>query len=207
MTIQPSHARRRRMPLTALLASLAVAAALVGNFGRVSAQDEMTSHPAHIHEGTCDNLNPKPLFPLTNVSEMGMMGGTPEAESSPMAMGDMMGVASAVMVETSVTTVDVSLEDLLGMADHAINIHESKENIENYIACGDVGGKVMTGPGMDQGGTLLVGLRELNGSGYAGIAQLEGKGDQTEVTIYLAEDLTGGSTADGADQEYATPTS
>jgi hypothetical protein len=36
-------------------------------------------------------------------------------------------------VATSLTVVDASLEDILG-AEHAINFHESEENIENYIA-------------------------------------------------------------------------
>ena len=44
---------------------------------------------------------------------------------------------------------------------------------------------------MDEGGTLVVGLGQLNDSGYSGIAVLEGKGDQTEVVIYLAEGPTG----------------
>ncbi len=46
---------------------------------------------------------------------------------------------------------------------------------------------------MDEGGTLVIGLGELNDSDYSGIAVLEGRGDQTEVVIYLAEGLTGGT--------------
>ena len=57
---------------------------------------------------------------------------------------------------------------------------------------------------MQDGGTLVVGLGELNGSGYTGIAVLEGKGDQTEVVFYLAEGLSGG-TGMASDEEAATP--
>ncbi len=199
------HTRRRWTPAASLLAAVAAGTLLVGGFAPTSAQDEMASHPAHIHEGTCDDLNPKPAFPLTNVSEMGMiegmMGGTPEADDAAMEMSEPMGAETAFGVETSYTVVDVALEEIVE-GGHAINLHESKENIEEYIACGDIGGRIATGPGMDGGGTLVVGLGELNDSGYAGIAVLEGRGDQTEVVIYLAEGLSGGT---GAAEEEATP--
>lgn len=199
-----SQTRRRWTPAASLLVVAAAGAMLVGSFAPTSAQNEMASHPAHIHEGTCDDLNPKPLFPLTNVSEMGMMegmmGGTPEADDAAMEMSEPMGAETAFGVETSYTLVEASLEDIVA-GGHAINIHESTENVENYITCGDIGGRIATGPGMDEGGTLIVGLGELNDSGYSGIAVLEGKDDQTEVVIYLAEGLTGGT---GAADE-ATP--
>ncbi len=198
-----SHTGRRWTPAASLVAAAAAGAMLLSGLAPASAQDEMASHPAHIHEGTCDDLNPKPAFPLTNVSEMGMMegmmGGTPEADDAAMEMSEPMGAETAFGVETSFTMVDVSLEEIVE-GGHAINLHESKENIENYIACGDIGGRIETGPGMEEGGTLVVGLGELNDSGYAGIAVLEGKGDQTEVVIYLAEGLTGrtGATQDAS---------
>ena len=204
MTAHLSHTRRRWTPAASLVAAAAAGAMLLSGLAPASAQDEMASHPAHIHEGTCDDLNPKPAFPLTNVSEMGMMegmmGGTPEADDAAMEMSEPMGAETAFGVETSYTLVEASLEDIVA-GGHAINIHESTENVENYITCGDIGGRIATGPGMDEGGTLIVGLGELNDSGYSGIAVLEGKDDQTEVVIYLAEGLTGGT---GAADE-ATP--
>jgi hypothetical protein len=190
-----SHTRRRWTPAASLLAAVAAGTLLVGGFAPVSAQDE-EGHPAHIHEGTCDDLNPKPAFPLTNVSEMGMMEGMKEGASedddAAMEMSEPMGAETAFGVETSYTMVDAALEEIVE-GGHAINLHESKENVEEYIACGDIGGRIETGPGMDEGGTLVVGLGELNDSGYTGIAVLEGKGDQTEVIIYLAEGLSGGA--------------
>ena len=201
-----TNTRRRLMPAS-LLGTAAVAALLVGG-APATAQDEMTSHPAHIHAGTCDELG-EVVFPLTDVSETGMMegmmSGTPEADDAAMEMSEPTGAETAFGIETSYTLVDASLEEIVE-GGHAINLHESKENIENYIACGDIGGRIETGPGMDEGGTLVVGLGELNDSGYAGIAVLEGKGDQTEVVIYLAEGLTGGTGA-ADDEGYATPTS
>jgi hypothetical protein len=209
MTVQPSRARRHWMPVATLLASLAVAAALVGNFGWASAQDEIASHPAHIHTGTCDELGDV-VFPLTNVSMIGMMEGmmegTPEADDAAMEMGETMGAETAVMVETSATMVDAALEEIVE-GGHAINIHESEDNVEEYIACGDIGGMLMSPMEMGDrtmGEMLVVGLRELNGSGYAGVATLEDMDEETLVTVYLAQDLMAGT--DG-DEEEATPNS
>jgi hypothetical protein len=107
-----------------------------------------------------------------------------------MAMGEEMGSESRIPVATSLTMVDASLEDILA-GEHAINYHESEENIQNYIACGDIGGAVMTMPGMGDEGTLVIGLRSLNDSGISGVALLQGMGDQTQVAVFLGEDLTG----------------
>ena len=191
-----AHLGRR---IATLAAPLGLAATMAASAPAV-AQDDMAMgpHPAHIHSGTCDQLADV-VLPLTNVSEMGMMegmmggmtGSTPEADAPEMGMSEPMGAESAAMVETSYTVVDAALEEIVE-GGHAINVHQSEENIDQYIACGDVGGRIETGPGMEQGGTLVVGLRELNGSAYSGIAVLEGKGDQTEVILYLAEGLSGG---------------
>ena len=183
-----------------LAATLTLAATMAAAAPAV-AQDDMTmeAHPAHVHSGTCDQLGDV-VFPLTNVSEMGMMegmtGGTPEADAPEMGMSEPMGAESAAMVETSYTVVDAPLADIVE-GGHAINVHASEANIGEYIACGDIGGRIETGPGMEQGGTLVVGLRELNRSGYSGIAVLEGKGDRTEVVLYLAEGLAGGGSMMG----------
>ena len=56
--------------------------------------------------------------------------------STPVAT-EQLGSADAVPVDISMTTVDASLADLLG-GERAIVVHESDENIGNYILCGDV---------------------------------------------------------------------
>ena len=206
----------RKERLTVPAAALAVLVGLGLGAGGAGAQDGVDAHPAHIHAGTCDELGDV-VFPLTNVSETGMMdgmmGGTPEADAPEMGMSEPIGAESAFGVETSFTVVDAPLEEIVE-GGHAINLHQSEENIDEYIACGDIGGRIETGPGMEEGGTLVVGLGELNGSGYTGIAVLEGRGDQTEVVLYLAEGLTGGAgdaaeeAEEGEDyEETATPTS
>ncbi len=159
----------------------------------VAGESANVPHPAHIHEGNCETLNPTPLFPLADVemrSGMSMDMASPSA--SPMAMGT--GSMEAMPAAVSVTTVAVSLETILS-AEHAINIHESAENAGNYIACGAIGGTP------DSDGNLFIGLAELNDSGFTGVAWLQGTGEETVVTIFLAEGLSGGVTSD------ATPVS
>lgn len=68
-------------------------------------------HPAHIHTGTCDDLNPNPLFPLNDVDANGQ----------------------------SETVIDASLDQLSG-GGFAINLHKSQQEIGVYTACGNIGG-------------------------------------------------------------------
>ena len=157
--------------------------------GSVGAQDAgATAHPAHIHSGTCAELGDV-IYPLTDVGTGTADSGTPvagesmgtptsmDAMSSP-ASGDMaMGSPAAMQGETSVTIVAASLGDLTS-GGYAINVHESAENIGNYIACGDIAG--------DASADVTVQLATLNDSGYSGTATLHDNGDgTTTVTIDL----------------------
>ena len=65
-------------------------------------------HPAHIHRGSCDDLDPNPEFPLEDVVD---------GESK--------------------TTLDLSLGDLV-LDEYAVNVHESPENLDTYVACADL---------------------------------------------------------------------
>jgi hypothetical protein len=76
----------------------------------VSGEAVVGDHPVHIHEGTCDNLDPAPLYPLADVDEDGL----------------------------SETTIEgTSLEELTS-APHAINAHLSAEEIGVYVTCGNL---------------------------------------------------------------------
>jgi Cu/Zn superoxide dismutase len=66
------------------------------------------SQPAHVHEGSCPNPDPKPKYPLANVVE---------------------GKSS--------TLVDASL-DTLTSGKLAINVHKSADELKVYVACGDI---------------------------------------------------------------------
>jgi hypothetical protein len=127
------------------------------------------AHPAHIHTGTCDTLGDV-VVPLTDVTT------TDEATHE--------GPESAHAVKISETIVDMPLQEIID-GGHAINVHESAEAIDVYIACGDIGGAVTT----DEGGRteLIIGLGELNDSGHHGVAWLGADGEQTEVVVILVE--------------------
>ncbi len=180
---------KRRLVLT--VPGLA-AFALVGGlaFGQVgSAQDatpggmmDEVPHPGHIHTGTCDELGDV-VYPLEDATAGGMMGtpmaGMMDSMATPGAgMAGMAGMDMSEVVAQSMSTVDVALDDILA-AEHAINFHESAENIGTYIACGDV-------TGTPEDGVLEIDLDELNGSGYEGMAMLADNGDgTTDVTVLL----------------------
>lgn len=145
----------------------------------------VAGHPSHIHRGTCIELGDV-VFPLTDVDAIGSTdaaaGGTPGTDALPT------GTESASGVETGFTLVDASLDDLVE-GGHAINVHESEASIGNYIACGEIGGTIAPGPAAGGGGQLVIALRELNTSGYSGVAVLREADDGTEVTIYLTRDV------------------
>ena len=66
------------------------------------------SQPAHIHEGTCDDLTPEPAYGLPNVTD-----------------------------GASETTVDVPL-DTLTSGTYAINLHMSDDDLTTYTSCGNI---------------------------------------------------------------------
>jgi plastocyanin len=152
---------------TALAAAGLLVAAGIGGAAQEAtpASGAAHAHPAHIHLGTCTELDPNPTFPLTDIT-------VTTSESG--AAGD----AAAIPVERSATTIDAALDDLR-TGGYAINVHQSVDDIGTYIACGSLSGAT------DESGTLVVGLGELNASEHSGIAILTPEGEQTLVTVYL----------------------
>ena len=67
-----------------------------------------TPQPAHIHDGSCAKLDPKPRVPLQNVVDGG-----------------------------STTTLDMKLGDIMSKGG-AINVHKSAADVKTYVACGDM---------------------------------------------------------------------
>lgn len=64
--------------------------------------------PAHIHPGSCADLDPTPAYGLENLE-----GGSSES------------------------TVETTLEELQ-LGGYAINVHKSGEEADVYVACGDI---------------------------------------------------------------------
>jgi plastocyanin len=157
----------------ALRGGAAVLLLSLGALGARAQAERDAPHPAHIHSGSCADLGDI-VYPLDDVALA--------------TAGEAFGAADAIPVEESETEIDASLSSMLA-APHAINIHQSADAIQIYIACGDIGGRVVDGD-------LVIGLSELSGSGHNGIAVLDGSDeDETEVTVYLAKE---GATADEA---------
>jgi hypothetical protein len=159
-----------RIPV--LAASLAlVALAAGGGVGAQSPAPVDPPHPAHIHDGVC----PQPgdvVYPLNDLVTPG---------------DEMVGVAdTAIPVEISSTVVEAALTDIVS-ADRAINVHESADAMDVYIACGDLGGPMLGGS------DLAIGLAEQNGSGHHGVAWLHDNGDgTTRVDVVLLTSMPGG---------------
>ena len=123
--------------------------------------------PVFITEGTCGDLDDEPLFDLSGLT-------TPEADVS--------GSEFATVVESSYTVIDISLDELLD-GDHVINAVIADDD-RDFVACGEIGGPVRPD------GSLIVGLREAEGSGLSGVAYLSpASGGQTAISIFLAPGL------------------
>ncbi len=127
-------------------------------------------HPAHIHSGSCAELGDV-VAPLTDVAAR---------------EGEARGMGSGHPVKGSHTVVEMPLDEILD-GGHAINVHLSAEEIDTYIACGDISGMVFIDED-DGERQLVIGLGELNDSGHSGVAWLsEDQDGTTEVAVNLIE--------------------
>ena len=75
--------------------------------------------PAHIHRGSCQNLDPQPAYGLENVVD-----------------------------GKSTTEVSVAIEDLVGQG-FAVNVHKSADEAQVYVACGDIEEVAQVNPPQD----------------------------------------------------------
>ena len=82
------------------------------------------AQPAHIHKGSCANLDPKPAYPLNNVVN-----------------------------GKSDTTVMVGWNEL-AKGGYAINIHKSATDVATYTSCGNIEGMSMSSGAMAGGSSM-----------------------------------------------------
>jgi opacity protein-like surface antigen len=162
--------RKTAMAASAVLAlALAPASALAQEdmSDEMSGDDmmmgSMVPHPAHIHAGECPGVGDV-VAPLNDVTVVG---------------NEARGAEDHIHVDYSLSTVELTLDDILA-ADHAINVHQSADDMGTYIACGNIGGH-------DVDGSFLVGLGPVGDSGYSGIAYLTDNGDgTTDVQVAIS---------------------
>jgi hypothetical protein len=67
------------------------------------------AQPAHIHKGTCANLNPTPQYPLTSLAS---------------------GKSTSTVDNTNLTE--------LTSQPYAINVHKSATDVATYVSCGEI---------------------------------------------------------------------
>ncbi len=174
----------RRMTTIGAAALLALALAP----GSALAQDDasgddmmmgsMVPHPAHIHAGQCPGVGDV-VAPLNDVTVVG---------------NEAQGAADSIHVDYSLSTVPLALADILA-ADHAINVHQSADDMGTYIACGNIGGH-------DVNGSFLVGMGAVGDSGYSGIAWLTDNGDGT-TDVEVAISRSGATESMGMDDDMS----
>jgi hypothetical protein len=133
------------------------------------------AHPAHIHDGTCDTLGDV-VYPLNDIATYTISSSftfgpaaTPEAGAAATPMPSV-SVTQMRPVLYSFTHIDAEVVDLVG-GSYAVNAHESAENIQNYIACGNIPQCTASDCQMVTG--VVVELMPLNNSGYFGVARID----------------------------------
>ena len=150
------------------------------------ASEASPPRPSHIHSGDCDEPG-EVVQPLNSLT---------------VPVGAVSGNSDAVIAEAAFTSIPQSLDELLA-EDHALKVHLSADQIQTYLACGDIGGAA------DADGALIVGMKELDDSGYAGIAYLvPAANGSTSISVMIARvvaDETPGTVAEEAAAGQGTP--
>lgn len=122
-----------------------------------------------IHEGTCDPDGPgEVVIELTDLT-------SPEPESGTVTD------ENVTVAETSSTLVGLTLAELTG-DDHVV-VAYADDGERTPVACTPIGGD------LNDNGELVLGLREANDSGYAGIVYLRESEEGTAISVFLAEGL------------------
>jgi hypothetical protein len=180
--------RLQMVALSTVLALVVLAAAP----GPLLAQEP--SLPAAIHQGTCQQPTEQPAFTAGGVTPF-------KKDGQPVTQQDIQGrLTLAPVLTTTETTVNTKLDDLLDPANpYVFAIHASAEDFATIVACGEIGGPVLN----DQ---LVIALRPIANSGYAGIALLTRDGDNTKTNVYLMSDVGALSGQAAAPPAAATPT-
>lgn len=182
------------IPSLVMVGAVALAG-LAGLPGAASGQEatpqgEATARPVHIHAGTCEDLG-EIVYPLTPLT---LPQGAPVGNS-----------AAAATAATSYTPLQAPLDQILS-AQHAVNVHFSNERIEEYIACGEIGGA------LTEQGALVIALQEQNNSDFAGVVFLSPSAPAptaaSDVSVFLIPLEAQAPDAQMADDDIAaTPVS
>jgi hypothetical protein len=146
------------------------------------------AHPVHVHNGTCDAiadvvypLNDIVTYNITNSFSFGPAA-TPEAGDMATPMAEV-SMTETTPVLFSSTHIDATVADLV-TGGFAINAHESAENIQNYIACGNIPACTAAACAAVTGVSITLGPQ--NDSGYFGVARIDNSADGGAiVSVFL----------------------
>jgi hypothetical protein len=126
-----------------------------------------------LYGGSCDEIAKVGYFPLYPVV---------------IAEGEPVGQSIAIEAETGYRTVDIPLDTIIDEP-YVIVARKTLDSQSTIIACGEIGGV------NDQDGELVIGLHEMNNSGFTGMARLSYNAEdaeKTDVAVYLAAGLADG---------------
>jgi hypothetical protein len=143
--------------------------------GPAAAATPVPGRPGAVYAGDC---------PLGG-ADPGNVVSTLTALSAP--DGESAGQPAAVVAETSFSVIPLSLEQLFAEP-QVIGVGSLGEDAPGLVACGEIGGA------RNAAGHLVIGLREVGGSGFTGIAFLapsSASPDQTNISVFIAAGLAG----------------
>lgn len=160
-----------------LITMLASTSTLLAQQSTATPSVLQTGYPVAIHQGTCDDPTAEPAFDLNTADPYG--AGSDDAET--------LGTSSTTPVLEANATVDAKLSDLANDG-NVIAVHASADDYATIILCGQIAGT-------STGGKLVFALLPVGDIKMSGIAILEDKGDQTDVTAYLTTESEGGALA------------
>ncbi|MER3484677.1 MAG: hypothetical protein C4345_00565 [Chloroflexota bacterium] len=161
-----------RALLSALLVALATGDLSAGAQEENTAADAAAPrYAAFVARGSCADASETPRLSLGKVTV---------ASLRPQMSAD-------TTEDQEPAVLKVALDTLL-KEPHAIVVRKSVKHPTSTVACGEIAGTV-------KDGFLAIGLREIERSGYAGLARLSADGNKTAVTLFLTSGLTGTASA------------
>lgn len=132
---------------------------------------QMLGRPASIQAGTCENPIPDATIVLLALAK---------------GVGKSAGAGDAVAGARSLSTVNMSIDDLLAPP-HVIVVRADVTKPNSILACGEIGGI------RQPDGSIVIGLREMRGSSYSGIAYLSVDPENatlSKVWVFIAKSLS-----------------
>ena len=166
--VRASRRARAATPVGATPTAAAMTPTAAATTAAPVAPPSVAGRPAHIHSGDCVDLGDI-VAPLTDLTEP---AGQAEGQAN-----------RAIAAESSFTNVPLTLDAIL--ADDHADQRPSLGRPDRHLhrVCGEIGGV------RDANGALTIGLRELNDSGFTGIAFLAPAADgaSTDVSVFIAQ--------------------